>query len=181
MKSIDQKIIDKLRSFLLKSDYCDEQKDLQPHIGEELKKVLDDQEYDVILSTKGQNKPWVGAVGASFWPDILISNKKTNEDLMAIEVKWIRKNKSATKAIEEAIGQAVIYSTKYRKSIVFILHEGIVNSDLCEYDAKLLANLEKINIGIIIRRRATEETEICQDTQKPIEFSKTIILKDGLV
>jgi hypothetical protein len=153
-------VVNTLQKFKLKPKYTSEQDDLQKHIHEEIYNVVENKyphKYRVVRSTVGRSKPNVKALGTSFWPDLEIQTSQAKPEkekyLIAIEVKWIKNNKSAAKHIEEAIGQAVIYSAKYKNSTAFILHEGKYASRQKDYDGQLISQLAKCNVKLIVRRR----------------------------
>lgn len=149
-------VVKTLETFELKDRYASEQGHLQQHIFDEIDNAVKNQ-YKVVRSTVGRNKPNVKALGTSFWPDLEIQASQAKPEkekyLIAIEVKWIKNNKSAAKHIEEAIGQAVIYSAKYKNSIAFILHEEKCNVKLTDYDRHLRAQLANCNVKLIVRSR----------------------------
>jgi hypothetical protein len=107
----------------------------------------------VTTSIGGRGKPRVELLGTSFWPDIEI--KEGNTLLVAIEVKLVRRDQSASKALAEAIGQGVVYSVRYPRVFVLIVHYGRSNDRFHEEDASFERRLSLLNIELIMRRAAT--------------------------
>ncbi len=138
-----------LRSFPLRPEYPDEQKDLQPHIAEVLRQSLPNMQI-VISVGEGDRKPSVNLFGTSFWPDIEI--RSADKPLIAIEVKYVRPDKSSSKAIAEAIGQSLIYTLRCSAVITFILHAGKYNAKLVGYDDQMHQRLRSNGIELVLRR-----------------------------
>jgi len=93
-----------LRSFPLRPEYPDEQKDLQPHIAEVLRQSLPNMQI-VISVGEGDRKPSVNLFGTSFWPDIEI--RSADKPLIAIEVKYVRPHLHA-----QMLSSHYIYSSR---------------------------------------------------------------------
>jgi len=121
MAHLTSRICTLLNSFPLRPEYPDEQKDLQPHIAEVLRRSLPDTQI-VISVGEGDSKPSVNLFGTSFWPDIEI--RSAGKPVIGIEVKYVRPDKSASKAVAEAIGQSLIYTLRYSTVIVFYSPRG---------------------------------------------------------
>jgi hypothetical protein len=146
-----------LRQFSLAPSYRDEQRDFQRPIAEEIRQSLK-QSFpktppQVTTSTGGRGKPRVELLGTSFWPDIEI--KDGNKLLAAIEVKLVRRDQSASKALAEAVGQGVVYAVRYPWVFVLIVHYGRSNDRLHKEDTSFEKRLLLFNIELILRRAAT--------------------------
>ena len=139
-----------LETFPLRPQYKSEQADLQTHIEAELRAALSP-DYEVIISVGGNGKPSIALCGTSFWPDAEI--RSLEGPLIGIEVKYVRRGQSASKAIAETLGQTLIYRLRYNAVIAFILHEGVYNRRLCEHDERSEERLARNGIQLVLRRR----------------------------
>src|SRR5262249_41019137 len=74
----------------------------------------------VTISIGGTGKPSMKLRGTSFWPDVEVRDGQTA--LIAVEIKLVRKR--ASKALAEALGQALIYSCHYPKVFALVVHLG---------------------------------------------------------
>jgi hypothetical protein len=146
-----------LTSFPLRSEYPDEQRDLQPHIAEVLRQSLPD--LQVLISVGGgDRKPSVNLFGTSFWPDVEI--RSADKPLLGIEVKYVRPDQSASKAIAETIGQSLIYRLRYTTVVAFILHAGKYSAKLEDYDEQMRERLRSIGIELLLRRPEAVSTRV---------------------
>ena len=151
-------VITMLKQMKFYPDYKDEEHELQPH----LKSVIDEllsMQYPGLQSIRSigedengraQKKPSLRLFGASYWPDIEI--KGENGPIIGIEVKYVKTGVSATSAIAEAIGQALIYRLRYEVVIVLVIHNGKYDSRYNDYDARFADFMERIGIDFILRR-----------------------------
>ena len=142
-----------LRHFALGAAYASEQRELQPAVQAVLEQALEnsfpDSGLQTTISVGGAGKPSLQLLGTSFWPDVEISDEK--KGLVAIEVKLIQPNRPASKAIAEAIGQSLIYSIRYPRAYAFIVHYGKSDDGLRAGDTKLMDQLLRLNIELIVR------------------------------
>ncbi|MBI1894446.1 MAG: hypothetical protein HYS14_10065, partial [Candidatus Rokubacteria bacterium] len=110
----------------LAQSYADEQRDLQPHVQRALEESLQGSfpgaDLRTVISVGGTGKPNLRLLGTRFWPDVEISD--STKPIAAIEVKLIRSEHPASKAIAEAIGQSIIYSIRYPRVFTFVVHYG---------------------------------------------------------
>jgi hypothetical protein len=133
----------------LRPQYRSEQQELQPDLADAIGKELPAQ-YHLITSTGGEDKkPYLNICGTSFWPDIEIS--ESGKPLIAVEIKHIPQDKSASKRIAEAIGQALIYRVRYPYTIVFVLNRGKHTTEGAEQDDELRTFLHDCGIELILR------------------------------
>ncbi len=142
-----------LNSFKPRPAYTDEQKDLQPHLADILEASLPE-DLEVIKSVGGKNKPSMKMFGTSFWPDIEIRTRPDKIPLIGIEVKYVRADKPASKAISETLGQALIYRSRYPYVIAYILHDGKYISANIEHDVPVADLLESQGIHLVLKRRS---------------------------
>ena len=137
----------------LPSAYEDEQRDLQPHVQRALEKSLRQSlpgaDLRTIISVGGSGKPNLRLLGTSFWPDVEVTEGTSR--LAAIEVKLIRAQQPASKAIAEAIGQSIIYSIRYPHVFTFLVHYGRSDARQHEEDASLEKRLSPYNVELIVR------------------------------
>ena len=83
-------------------------------------------EQDKKAYRNAKTNRWVFFHDVFYAPDILIQDLKLNANILPIEVKLIKGEKqSPSQSIATAIGQALIYTTKYPHSIVFV---GVLRS-----------------------------------------------------
>lgn len=143
-------ILEALQQHTLKSDYQDEQKDLQPELKQLIENTLHGKglhEYEVKKSIGGQNKPHVDLLGTNFWPDIEIAHH--GKPIIAIEIKYAT---SLPGALSSALGQCMIYKLKYEYVMAFIVHKGpTLNSRYNEYNNAFWELVSKHGIPMIIR------------------------------
>ena len=149
MAGLTNTVFSILNSFPLRPEYPDEQRDLQPHIAEVLRQALPDLQI-VVSVGEGDRKPSVNLFGTSFWPDIEI--RSADKPLIGIEVKYVRPDQSASKAIAESIGQSFIYTLQYSTVIAFILHSGKHNAKLVDYDDQMQQRLRSTGIELVLRK-----------------------------
>ena len=138
----------------LASEYADEQRDLQPQVQRALEDSLGRSfpaaNLRTTISVGGTGKPSLRLLGTSFWPDVEVTESTVR--LAAIEVKLIRSQQPASKAIAEAIGQSIIYSIRYPHVFTFLVHYGRSNARHHEEDAGLEKRLSPYNVELILRR-----------------------------
>src|SRR3989442_8640377 len=138
--------------------YADEQRDLQPHIQNVLDAALGQAfgqgALRTAISVGGTGKPNLKLLGTSFRPDVEVTEGTSR--LAAIEVKLIRAQQPASKAIAEAIGQSVIYSIRYPHVFTFLVHYGRSDARRHEEDAGLEKRLSPFNVELILRRPADD-------------------------
>jgi hypothetical protein len=138
----------------LASEYADEQRDLQPHVQraleESLRQSFPAANLRTTISVGGTGKPSLRLLGTSFWPDVEVTADAAS--LAAIEVKLIRSQQPASKAIAEAIGQSIIYSIRYPYVFIFLVHYGRSDARHHEEDAGLTKRLSPYNVELILRR-----------------------------
>jgi hypothetical protein len=138
----------------LASEYADEQKDLQPHVQraleESLRRWFPTANLRTTISVGGTNMPSLKLLGTSFWPDVEVTEGTV--PLAAIEVKLVRSQQSASKAIAEAIGQSIIYSIRYPHVFTFLVHYGRSDARQHGEDAGLEKRLSPYNVELILRR-----------------------------
>jgi len=102
---------------------------------------------------------WVFFHDVFYAPDILIQDLNSNSNILPIEVKLIKGGKqSPSQSIATALGQALIYTTKYPLSIVFI---GVLRSaqwgkyrfriDKNEIERNFYNLLGDMNVKVLIR------------------------------
>ena len=103
-----------------------------------------------IISVGGTGKPSLRLLGTSFWPDVEVTEDAAR--LAAIELKLIRSQQPASKAIAEAIGQSVIYSIRYPHVFTFLVHYGHSDARHHEEDAGLTKRLALYNVELILRQ-----------------------------
>ena len=146
---------DTLTRMPLAETYSDEQRDLQPAVQAALQPALlrafPDASLQTIISVGGTDKPNLKLLGTSFWPDVAITEVAVG--LVAIEVKLIRAQQPASKALAEAIGQSLIYSIRYPRVFAFVVHYGRSDSRYHTEDADLDKRLAPFNIELILRRQ----------------------------
>lgn len=102
------------------------------------------------ISVGGIGKPKLRLLGTSFWPDVEVTEGTIR--LAAIEVKLIRSQQPASKAIAEAIGQSIIYSIRYPYVFTFLVHYGRSDDRYHDEDAGLEKRLSPYNVELILRR-----------------------------
>jgi len=153
--------------------YADEQRDLQPHVQRALEESVQQSfpaaNVRTTISVGGTGKPNLDLLGTSFWPDVEINEGTIR--LAAIEVKLIRSQESASKAIAEAIGQSVIYSIRYPHVFTFLVHYGRSDDRHHEEDAGLEQRLSPYNVELILRRSGndvagSQESRLCRTSQR---------------
>lgn len=151
---------DTLTCMPLVDGYVDEQRDLQPIVLAALHAALHQAfplaQLETIASVGGTGKPNLKLLGTSFWPDIVVT--EGTEGRVAIEVKLIRARQSPSKALAEAIGQAVIYSVQYPRVFVFAAHCGRDDRRYHDEDVRLRRRLLDLNIELVIRVRSNTHT-----------------------
>jgi hypothetical protein len=151
-----------LRHFPLAPAYASEQRDLQPHVQAEIEKSLrrtfPELGLVTTISVGGNGKPSLKLLGTSYWPDVEIADG--NEGLVAIEVKLIRPRQATSKAMAEAVGQALIYSVRYPRVFAFILNYGRSDNNLHDEDTGLTDRLLSLSIGLILRAPASGEDPV---------------------
>ena len=154
MVSVLDITLQELKKCPLKESYSDEQHDLQYYLCEVIKTALQAHSlnrYHVIPSIgESSPKPSIKALGTSFWPDLAIH--KGNSCIIAIEVKYIREDQSASKALAETIGQSIIYTLRYEHVIAFVLHRGKRGRSLEEYTESLRNVLVRNRVELVLRR-----------------------------
>lgn len=91
-----------------------------------------------------------------FWPDIDVTEGAT--PLVAIEVKLIRADDPASKALAEVIGQAISYSVRYPHVFAFVVHYGRSDTRLHDEDQRLEKRLIQYNVETIIRRAPNDRS-----------------------
>lgn len=142
----------------LASAYADEQRDLQPHVQrvleESLRQSFPAANLRTTISVGGTGKPNLRLLATSFWPDVEVTEGTIC--LAAIEVKLIRSQQAASKAIAEAIGQSIIYSIRYPHVFTFLVHYGRSDARHHEEDAGLEKRLSPFNVEVILRRSAND-------------------------
>ncbi len=138
----------------LESEYADEQRDLQPAVKSAIDSAMRDRygnRFRSIGSTGGEKpKPRIDLLGTSFWPDLEI--RKANKPILGMEIKIIRKNKSAAKPLAEAFGQSLIYLLRYPLVYIMVVHYGNYNPNLNKTDKQWLKLLKSLKIRLILRR-----------------------------
>jgi hypothetical protein len=138
----------------LASEYADEQKDLQPHVQwaleESLRQSFPAANLRTTISVGGTGKPSLRLLGTSFWPDVEVTEGAA--PLAAIEVKLVRSQQPASKAIAEAIGQSIIYSIRYPHVFTFLVQYSRSDARHHEEDAGLEKRLSPYNVELILRR-----------------------------
>ena len=116
-------------------------------------------EQDKKAYRNAKNNRWVFFHDVFYAPDILIQDLNSNANFLPIEVKLIKGEKqSPSQSIAAALGQALIYTTKYSHCIVFLgvlrsAHWGRykfrVNSS--EIENRLYKMLSDIKIKVLVR------------------------------
>jgi hypothetical protein len=143
-------ILEALQKYSLKTEYKDEEHDLQPELEKLIKKTLSKEgleEYQVKVSLGGKNKPRVDLLGTNLWPNIEISND--GQPIIAIEVKY---TKSLPAAISSTLGQCLIYKLKYDHVIGFIFYNGKkMNAKFNDYNEPFWEMVSGLDIALIIR------------------------------
>jgi hypothetical protein len=116
-------------------------------------------EEDKKAYRKAKRNRWVFFHDVFYAPDILIQDLNSNTNILPIEVKLIKGEKqSPSQSIATAIGQALIYTTKYPHSIVFL---GVLRSAQWgrykfrtrpnEIESKFYNKLNNLNVRVLVR------------------------------
>lgn len=101
---------------------------------------------------------WILVHGVRYVPDILVRRTlDTSTNILPIEIKYVKKTAS-TQAIATAIGQSLVYSVIYPKSIVFVgVKQSIkwgrykLNLSAQANEETLHRKLEQNGISLILR------------------------------
>ncbi|MBW3587891.1 MAG: hypothetical protein KY429_00535 [Actinobacteria bacterium] len=140
-----------LRNFTLKRDYEREETDLQPHVRAEVEAALSARFPNAglvtTMSVGGSGRPYMKALGTSFWPDLVITDN--GSPLCAVEIKLIQPG--SARGIASSIGQAVIYSCAYPYVYILLAHFGVYDERSSDHDQALLERLTPMNVDVIIR------------------------------
>ena len=143
-------IRDALKQMALALAYPSEQRDLQPHIKavleESLRRAFPQASPRITISVGGTGKTNLKLLGTSCWPDVEVADGATR--LVAVEAKRIRAGDSSSKAIAEAIGQAIIYSIRYPHVFTFVVHYGRSDDRLHDEDVALEKRLSSTNVEL---------------------------------
>ena len=149
-------VLQTLRTCTLRDQYTSEQQQLQPDLRDALRQVLGSK-YGVEISVRAGEvasgpKPRVALFGTTFWPDIEV--RSGDGPIVGVEVKHLRRGqRGSSKAIEEAIGAALIYRLLYPRAIAFILREGIAETEPPNAETHLRRMLTDYGIDLMVRYR----------------------------
>ncbi len=116
-------------------------------------------EQDRKAYRKAKENRWVFFHDVFYAPDILIRDLNSNSNILPIEVKLIKGEKqSPSQSIATALGQALIYTTKYPHAIVFI---GVLRSsqwgrykfriDPNEIEDNFYNQIRNMNVKVLVR------------------------------
>ena len=107
---------------------------------------------------------WVFFHDVFYAPDILVQDPNSKSNILPIEVKLIKGEKqSPSQSIATAIGQALIYTTKYPHSIVFL---GVLRSAKWgrykfrtspnKTETSFYSKLRNLNVKVLVREVGME-------------------------
>jgi len=116
-------------------------------------------EHDRKAYRKAKENRWVFFHDVFYAPDILIQGLDSDSNILPVEVKLIKGGKqSPSQSIATAIGQGLIYTTKYPQSIVF---SGVLRSsqwgrykfrtEANEIENNFYNQLKNMNVKVILR------------------------------
>jgi hypothetical protein len=117
-------------------------------------------EEDKVAWHKAQPDKWIVVQGRNFVPDVLIRRPLENPtEFLPIEAKLL-KRQGYSQGLATAIGQSLIYRTRYPQSIMFVgvtrgaieCANGIVDFESCTKEDKALRKtLKNAGVSLIIR------------------------------